>query len=59
MLAGQLVQRRVEAARLEGLAGLDLLTALPPLGIGMREDVLRGWLRRPALLILLGFVFQL
>ena len=59
MLACQLVERRVEAARLERLTGLDLLTAFPPLGIGVRENILRGRLRRSLLLIFLGFVFQL
>jgi hypothetical protein len=58
LLASQFVQRRVEAARLEGLARFDLLPAFPPLGVGVREDILRGWLRRPVLLIFLGFVFQ-
>ena len=59
MFASQLIQRGVKPARLERLACFDLLTALPPLGVSMREDILRGWLRRPLLLIFLGFVFQL
>jgi hypothetical protein len=59
VLASQLVERSIEAARLEGLAGLDLLSTLPPLGIRMREDILRGGLRRSLLLVFLGFVLQL
>ena len=59
VLACQLIERSIEASRLEGLAGLDLLSTFPPLGIGVRENILRGRLRRSLLLIFLGFVFQL
>ncbi len=59
MLASQLVERGVQAPRLELLARFDLLSAFPPFGVRVREDVLRGWLRRSLLLIFLDFVFQL
>ena len=39
LLAGQLVEGSIEAAGTEGLTGLDLLAALPPLGVGVGEDV--------------------
>ena len=54
MLAGQLVEGCVQPARAEGLAGLDLLPALPPLGVGVREHVLRHGLRRSLLLLSRG-----
>ena len=59
MFAGQFIQGGVEATRLEGLARLDLLTALPPLCVGVRENVLRGGLRRSMLLILLDLILEL
>jgi hypothetical protein len=58
-LVRELVEGRVESARLEGLAGLDLLTALPPLGVGVRKNVLRRGLRRSLLFVFLDFVLQL
>jgi len=58
MFAGQFVERGVELARAEGFAGLDLLPAFPPVGVGVREDVLL--LRRGLALLrtFLGFIFQ-
>ncbi len=38
VLAGQLVERGVELARVEGLADLDLLAAVPPVGVLVVEN---------------------
>jgi len=40
LLADHFVQRRVQLARLEGLAGFHHLAALPPLGVDLGEDLL-------------------
>jgi len=59
VLAGQFIERGVELAGQEGLAGLDLLPAFPPVGVGVREDIL---LLRGGLALLgafLGFILEL
>jgi hypothetical protein len=40
-LAGQFVERRIQLAGVELVGGVDFLAALPPFGIGVREDRLR------------------
>jgi hypothetical protein len=59
VLAGQFIQRGIQLARLEGLAGPDLLAALPPVGVGMREDVLLRRLGFRLLRTLLSLILEL
>jgi hypothetical protein len=40
LLAGEFIERRIELARLEGFAGLYLLSAVPPVGIRACEHFL-------------------
>ena len=59
MLAGQFVERGVELARAEGFSRLDLLPAFPPVGVGVREDVLLLGRGLALLRTFFGFIFQL
>jgi hypothetical protein len=59
LFAGELVERGVQPARPKGLPGLDLLAAVPPLGVRVREDILRRGLRRRLVLVLLKLIFEL
>jgi hypothetical protein len=59
MVTGQFVQRGVELARLEGFAGLYLLAAFPPFGVGTGEDFrLRGRFGLPVIGPLFDVIFE-
>ena len=59
LLAGELVEGSIQATRAEGFTGLDLLAALPPLGVGVRENILRGGLRGRLLVVFPDLIFKL
>jgi len=42
VIAHNLIQRGIQAARRESLANLDLLAPLPPIGIVLVEDIFGG-----------------
>jgi hypothetical protein len=44
MAAGQFIQGGIQFAWLKGIADFNLLPALPPIGAGVIEYVLRLWL---------------
>jgi len=59
LLACKLVEGRVQPAGPEGLTGLDLLSAIPPLGVRVREYILRRGLRRSLVLVFPDLIFEL
>jgi len=59
LFAGELVEGSVQPAGPEGLAGLDLLAAVPPLGVRVRKDVLGRRLRRRLVLVFLELILEL
>jgi len=59
MLASQPIEWGVQAPRLKGLAGLDLLTDFPPVGRGTGKYILFCGLGIPLLLALFALIFEL
>jgi hypothetical protein len=57
MFAGQFIKGSVQFARGKSFAGFYLLAAFPPVGIGIRKNILRGGLGRSGLRIVLNRIF--
>jgi hypothetical protein len=58
MFAGQFVKWGIQLARLELLARLDLLSAFPPVGAGVRKHILLRLFRRTLLRAFLALIFE-
>jgi hypothetical protein len=59
MAAGQFVQGGIQFTRLEGFTGFDLLPALPPVGAGVIEYILRLWFGLSLRGAFLGLILEL
>jgi hypothetical protein len=57
MFTGQFIEGGIQFARGKSLAGFYLLTAFPPVGIGVRKNILRGGFGRSGLRIVLNRIF--
>jgi hypothetical protein len=57
MFAGQFIKGSVQFARGKSFAGFYLLAAFPPVGVGVRKNILRGGFGRSGLRIVLNRIF--
>ena len=58
MAAGQFIQGSIQFARLESLTDFYLLPAIPPVGTGAVEDILRLWLGLSLWRAFLGLILK-
>jgi hypothetical protein len=58
MAAGQFVKRGIQFSRLEGFTNFYFLTAIPPVGAGVIEYILRLWLGLPLWGTFFSFILE-